>query len=66
MSVGNSLGHNAENVEMIEISLHREWVSVLSKCVFAKFQRADFSISQDIVKNIYLSANICTKILLES
>ena len=35
---------------MIERSLDQEWFSILSKCVYAKFQRIDFSTSHDIAK----------------
>ena len=31
-------------------SLHREWVSILSKCVYVKFNQIDFFASQDIAK----------------
>ena len=34
-------------------SLHREWVSILSKCVYVKFNQIDFFASQDIAKNRY-------------
>ena len=51
LCVWNSWGHNADNVEMTEISLHREWVLELSKCVYVKFDQMDFSASQDIAKN---------------
>ena len=42
-----------ENVEMTGSSLHREWVSILSKCVYVKFNQIDFFASQDIAKNRY-------------
>ena len=31
-------------------SLHREWVSILSKCVYVKFNQIDFCTSRDIAK----------------
>ena len=48
--VWNSWGHNVENVKMTGSSLHQEWVSILSKCVFVKFNQIDFFASQDIAK----------------
>ena len=38
---------------MTRSSLHREWVSILSKCVYVKFNQIDFFASQDIAKNRY-------------
>ena len=35
---------------MTESSLHREWVSILSKCVYAKFHQIDYVISHDNAK----------------
>ena len=39
-----------ENVEMTGSSLHREWVSILSKCVYVKFHQIEFFASRDIAK----------------
>ena len=39
-----------EKVEMTESLSHREWVLVLSKCVYVKFSEIDFFASQDIAK----------------
>ena len=50
LCVWNSWGHNVENVEMTGSSLHREWVSILSKCVYVKFNQINFFASQDIAK----------------
>ena len=50
LCVWNSWGHNVENVEMTGSSLHREWVSILSKCVYVKFNQIDFFASQDVAK----------------
>ena len=41
---------NVGNVEMIESSFHREWVSILSKCVHAKFHPIDFLTNHDMTK----------------
>ena len=35
---------------MTESLTHREWVLVLSKCVYVKFNEIDFFASQDIAK----------------
>ena len=35
---------------MIESSFHREWVSILAKCVHAKFHPIDFITSHDMTK----------------
>ena len=34
---------------MTESSPHREWVSVLSECVYVKFNEIDYFASQDII-----------------
>ena len=34
-------------------SLHREWVSILSNCVYVEFNQIDFFASQDMAKNRY-------------
>ena len=54
---------NVGNVEMIESSFHREWVSILSECVDAKFHPIDLMTSHDMTKNSYFSANISRLIL---
>ena len=53
LSVRNSWGHNAEKLKMMKSSLLREWVSILSECVYVKFHQIDFCISHDVAKNSY-------------
>ena len=43
---------------MIESSFHREWVSILSECVYAKFHPIDFRTSHDIAKKQPFSADL--------
>ena len=50
LSVRNTWGHNAEKVKMMESSLLREWVSILSECVYVKFHQIDFCTSRAIAK----------------
>ena len=35
---------------MIESSFHREWVSILSECVYAKFHLIDLITNHDMTK----------------
>ena len=35
---------------MKERSLHQDWITVLSKCVYVKFHQINFSTSQDMAK----------------
>ena len=35
---------------MKERSLHKDWITVLSKCVYVKFLQINFSTSQDMAK----------------
>ena len=41
---------NAGNVEMIESSLHWDWVSILSECVYATFHLIDLITNHDMTK----------------
>ena len=45
---------NAGTVKMIESSFHREWVSILSECVNAKFHLINLITNHDMTKkNIF-------------
>ena len=50
LSVRNSWGHNVEKVKMMKSLLLREWVLILSECVYVKFHQIDFCTSRDIAK----------------
>ena len=62
----NSRGHNAEKVKMMKSSLLREWVSILSECVYVKFHLIDFCTSRDIAKKTAIFGQILADLYVET